>query len=156
MIFLLGLKLISARSQITIHRSVSTVYDFVVVHFFKNYPRWSPEVLELESLGPGKITLGSRGRQVRLDQGRRSETRFEVTELIKEKRAVFDGDLQAKFAIKYNFESKDDHNCMLSLEFELKRLDFFMMPFQKLICMAIQDGTDRTLRNIKRLVEAEK
>lgn len=148
--------MISARSQITIHRSVSTVYDFVVVQFFKNYPRWSPEVVELESLGSGHITLGSRGRQVRFDQGRRSETRFEITELINEKRAVFDGDLQAKFAIRYNFELTDDNNSTLSLEFELKKLDFFMMPFQKLICMAIQDGTDRTLRNIKRLVEAEK
>jgi len=148
--------MISARSEITIHRPVSTVYEFVVVQFFENYPRWSPEVIELEPLGSKQIALGTRGRQVRLDQGRRSETRFEVTELVSEQRAVFDGDLQAKFAIRYGFEAKDEQLCKLSLEFELKRLDLFMMPFQKLIRMAIQEGTDKTLRNIKRLIETEK
>lgn len=30
-----------------------------------------------------------------------------------------------------------------------------MMPFQKLIQLAIQDGADRTMRNIKRLIEFE-
>lgn len=147
--------MISARSQITVNRPVSRVYEFVVVNFFQNYPRWSPEVLELEPLGSSQIIVGTRGRQIRLDQGRRSETRFEVTELVKEKRAVFDGDLQAKFAIRYDFECKNEQFCLLSLEFELKKLDFFMMPFQKLIRMAINDGTDKTLRNIKRLIESE-
>lgn len=148
--------MISARSEIFIQRPVSTVYEFVVVQFFDNYPRWSPEVIELESLGAKHIALGTRGRQIRLDQGRRSETRFEVTELVSEQRAVFDGDLQAKFAIRYDFEAKDEKLCKLSLEFELKKLDLFMMPFQKLIRMAIQEGTDKTLRNIKRLIETEK
>lgn len=147
--------MISARSQINIGQPVSKVYAFVVTDFFKNYPRWSPEVVELEAIGATNIALGSRGRQIRVDQGRRSETRFEVTELVDNKRAVFDGDLQAKFAIRYDFQSISDHECLLVFEFELKKLDFFMMPFQKLIKLAIQDGAERTIRNIKRLVEFE-
>ena len=147
--------MISARSKITIRQPVSKVYEFVVIDFFKNYPRWSPEVVELEPLGAKNIALGVRGRQIRVDQGRKSETRFQVTELIDKKRAVFDGDLQAKFAIRYNFESIGDEESVLFLEFELKKVDFFMMPFQKLIQLAIQDGVDRTLRNIKRLVDSE-
>jgi hypothetical protein len=147
--------MISARSQINIGQPVSKVYAFVVTDFFKNYPRWSPEVVELEAIGAKNIALGSRGRQIRVDQGRRSETRFEVTELVDNKRAVFDGDLQAKFAIRYDFQSISDHECLLVFEFELKKLDFFMMPFQKLIKLAIQDGAERTIRNIKRLVEFE-
>jgi len=147
--------MISARSQINIGQPVSKVYAFVVTDFFKNYPRWSPEVIELEAIGAKNIALGSRGRQIRVDQGRRSETRFQVTELVDNKRAVFDGDLQAKFAIRYDFQSISDHECLLVFEFELKKLDFFMMPFQKLIKLAIQDGAERTIRNIKRLVEFE-
>lgn len=148
--------MISASSKITIGRPVEKVYDFVVTDFFTNYPRWSPEVVELEPIGEKQIALGARGRQIRVDQGRRSETRFEITELISQKRAVFDGDLQAKFAIRYNFEAKSEQECVLFFEFELKKLDFFMMPFQKLIRLAIQDGADRTIRNIKRLIESEK
>ena len=147
--------MISARSQINIGQPVSKVYAFVVTDFFKNYPRWSPEVVELEAIGAKNIALGARGRQIRVDQGRRSETRFQVTELVDNKRAVFDGDLQAKFAIRYDFESISDHECLLIFEFELKKLDFFMMPFQKLIQLAIQDGAERTIRNIKRLIEFE-
>ena len=147
--------MIKAQSQITIRRPVSKVYSFVVTDFLKNYPRWSPEVIELEFIGENKIALGVRGRQIRVDQGRRSETRFQITELIEQKRAVFDGDLQAKFAIRYNFESKSDEETIIFFEFELKRIDLFMMPFQKLIRIAIQDGADRTIRNIKRLIESE-
>lgn len=147
--------MISARSKIIINQSVPLVYDFVVINFFKNYPKWSPEVIKLESVGSETVALGLQGRQIRIDQGRRSETRFKITELIEHKRAVFDGDLQAKFAIRYDFESNDDGFCVLHFEFELKNLDFFMMPFQKLIRIAIQDGADRTIRNIKRIIELE-
>jgi len=147
--------MIKAHSQISVRRPVSKVYGFVVTDFFKNYPRWSPEVIELELIGYNTIALGVRGRQIRIDQGRRSETRFQITELIDQKRAVFDGDLQAKFAIRYNFESKSDEETIIFFEFELKRIDLFMMPFQKLIRIAIQDGADRTIRNIKRLIESE-
>ena len=147
--------MIKAISQISIRRPVSKVYGFVVTDFFKNYTRWSPEVIELELIGANTISLGVRGRQIRIDQGRRSETRFQITELVDQKRAVFDGDLQAKFAIRYNFQSKSDEETILSFEFELKKIDLFMMPFQKLIRIAIQDGADRTIRNIKRLIESE-
>lgn len=147
--------MIKAQSQISVRKHVSKVYSFVVTDFFKNYPRWSPEVIELEPIGANAIALGVRGRQIRVDQGRRSETRFQITELVDQKRAVFDGDLQAKFAIRYNFESRSDEETILSFEFELKKIDLFMMPFQKLIRIAIQDGADKTIRNIKRLIESE-
>ena len=148
--------MINAYSQITVRRPVSKVYNFVITDFFKNYPRWSPEVIELESIEAVTIALGVRGRQIRVDQGRRSETRFQITELIDQKRAVFDGDLQAKFAIRYNFEIKSEEETLIYFEFELKKIDLFMMPFQKLIRIAIQDGADKTVRNIKRLIESEK
>ncbi|OZA05760.1 MAG: hypothetical protein B7X95_05315 [Methylophilaceae bacterium 17-44-8] len=124
--------MIKARSQISVRKPVSKVYSFVVTDFFKNYPRWSPEVIELESIGANTIALGVRGRQIRIDQGRRSETRFQITELVDQKRAVFDGDLQAKFSIRYDFQPKSDEETILYFEFELKKIDLFMMPFQKI------------------------
>lgn len=147
--------MITGRSSIDIARPVAIVYDFVVVRFFDNYPRWSPQVRELEALNGREVRLGTRGRQVRVDQGRRSETRFEVTRLEPERAVDFDGDKQAKFAIRYRFEANGEQACRLSMEFELKQLDLFMRPFEKLIRLAVQDGTDQTVRNIKRLVEHE-
>ena len=147
--------MIKGRSSIDIERPVSTVYDFVVVRFFENYPRWSPEVRELEALDGQGVEPGARGRQVRVDRGRRSETVFEVTRLEPERAVDFDGDREARFAIRYRFEPVAESACRLYLEFELKRLELFMRPFRKLIGMAIQEGTDRTVRNIKGLVERE-
>lgn len=147
--------MIKGRSSIDIARPVSTVYDFVVVRFFENYPRWSPEVRELEALNSERVEHGTRGRQVRVDRGRRSETTFEVTRLEPERAVDFDGDRQARFAIRYRFEPAAERSCRLHLEFELKQLDLFMRPFEKLIRMAIQEGTDQTVRNIKGLVEQE-
>lgn len=147
--------MIKGRSSIDIERPVSTVYDFVVVRFFDNYPRWSPEVRELEALNTERIEPGTRGRQVRVDRGRRSETVFEVTRLEPERAVDFDGDRQAQFAIRYRFEPAGDGACRLHLEFELKRLELFMRPFEKLIRRAIQNGTDQAVHNIKGLVEQE-
>lgn len=142
-------------SSVHIGRPVEIVYDFVIVRFFDNYPRWSPEVVELEALTQGPMGRGTRGRQVRVDQGRRSQTRFELTRLEPERHARFDGDRDAAFTIIYDFEPHGDQDCRLRFEFQLTRVDLFMRPFEKLIRMAIEDGAARTTRNIKRLVERE-
>jgi len=147
--------LIKGRSSVEIARPVETVYDFVVVRFFENYPRWSPEVRELRAISDGPVRLGTRGRQVRVDHGRRSETTFEVTRLEPERAVDFDGDRQARFAIRYRFEANGAQSSTLHLEFELKQLDLFMRPFEKLIRHAIQEGTDKTVRDIKGLIERE-
>ena len=147
--------MIKAEAIAAIDRPVDTVYDFVVVRFFENYPRWSPEVVHLEPVGPPRVQQGTRGRQVRIDQGRRSETTFAVTHLDPGRRVHFDGERDARFRIRYRFEPAGDSASRLGLEFELTRLDFFMRPFEKLIRLAIQDGTERTVRNIKGLVERE-
>jgi len=147
--------MIRGESSVQIARPVATVYDFVIVRFFDNYPRWSPQVVDLEALTQGPMAQGMRGRQVRVDQGRRSQTRFELTRLEPERHARFDGDRDASFTIIYDFEPKGDQACRLRFEFQLTRVELFMRPFEKLIRMAIEDGAAQTTRNIKRLVEHE-
>ena len=148
--------MIQGRSSVEIARPVTTVYDFVVVHFFENYPRWSPQVRELEPLNGERIALGTRGRQVRVDRGRRSETTFEVTRLEPESAVDFDGNQQARFAIRYRLEPTADNGCWLQVEFELKELTWLMRPFERLIRRAIREGTQETADNIKALVEQER
>jgi hypothetical protein len=43
----------------------------------------------------------------------------------------------------------------LSFAFELRQLDLYMRPFEKLIRAAVQEGAERVVRNIKGLVERE-
>lgn len=148
--------MIEGRASTTVRRSVDTVYDFVVVCFFDNYPRWSPEVELLQPLGPARVAMGTRGRQVRIDQGRRSETIFRVTQLEPCQRVSFQGEGNASFIIRYEFAPCGDAQCELRFTFQLTRVELYMRPFEKLIRMAIQDGSTRTVRNIKGLVERER
>jgi hypothetical protein len=43
----------------------------------------------------------------------------------------------------------------LTFTFELQRLDMMMRPFEKLIRTAVQHGAQRTVRNLKQLIETE-
>ncbi|MEK6596226.1 MAG: polyketide cyclase, partial [Pseudomonadota bacterium] len=43
----------------------------------------------------------------------------------------------------------------LTFIFELLSLDLHVRPFEKLVRIAVQDGTERTVKNIKKLIEAE-
>jgi len=144
---------VKARADILILRPPETVYDFVVRDFFVNYPRWSPEVRRLDVLTPGPVRVGSRARQVRIDQGRQSESTFRVTALEELARLEF-AESTDLFRTAYRLDPVGDQT-RLTFAFELTRMDFFMRPFEKLIRVTVQDGAGRVVRNIKGLVERQ-
>lgn len=145
--------MVKARADILIPRPPELVFGFVARDFFANYPRWSPEVRRLEVLTPGPVQLGSRARQVRIDQGRQSESTFRVTALEAPVRLEF-AEGTDLFRTAYLLQPVGAQT-RLTFVFELNRLEFFMRPFEKLIRVAIQDGAERVVRNIKGLVEQE-
>jgi hypothetical protein len=145
--------MVRAQASTVIRRSPEEVYRFIAVDFFRNYPRWSPEVVELCATTPGPVRVGTAGRQVRVDQGRRSESVFRVTDLEDGRRIVFQGG-PSPFRLAYHFEGREAATH-LTLAFELQRLDLLMRPFEKLIRVAVQDGVERVVRNLKTLIEAE-
>jgi hypothetical protein len=144
---------VKARAEILIRRPPERVYGFVARDFFVNYPRWSPEVQRLEVLTPGPIRVGSRARQVRMDQGRRSESTFRVTALEEPVRVEFAEGTEL-FRIGYRIDPAGDQT-RLTFAFELTRLELYMRPFEKLVRTAVQDGAERVVRNIKALLERE-
>jgi hypothetical protein len=129
------------------------VYGVVARDFFLNYPRWSLEVKRLEALTSGPLRLGSRGRQVRVDRGRRSESAFRVTALDEPVRLEFAEDSD-RFRIAYRLDPIGEQT-RLFFTFESIRLEIYRLPFQKPIRVAVQDGAERTIRSIKWLVERE-
>jgi hypothetical protein len=145
--------MIRSSASSTIASPPEEVYHFVVTDFEKNYRRWSPEVQRLEMLTKGPLRLGSRARQVRVDQGRRSDTRFQVIAIEPQKQVCF-AELSRKYEGEYSMTPCETGTC-LQFEFRLKKVELFMRPFEKLIRIAIQDGAERTVSNIKRLVESE-
>ncbi|MDR5899486.1 SRPBCC family protein [Halomonas vilamensis] len=145
--------MVKSQSSTLIRCPVSDVFRFVVTDFVRNYPRWSPEVQKLTPLSSGPLAVGWMARQVRIDQGRRSEADFRVIALELDRRVCFKG-IKDPFEINYIFEPQFDYT-RLTFSFELARLNFAMRPFEKLIRIAVKDGTDRVVRDLKTLAERE-
>ena len=144
------------RKSILVKSSAAEVFKFIGDDLFHNYPRWSPEVQDLECLTDGPVKLGTLARQVRVDHGQRSESKFRITIYEPSIRLAFAG-VGEPFRCLYELQPKNTGNVTeLSFTFELLELKVFMRPFEQLVRSAIQDGAVRTVENIKRLVESGK
>jgi hypothetical protein len=154
---MLGLKLAAASAAVkgaasaVVPQDADAVHDFIARDFFSNYQRWSPQVVELEPRGPVPVRPGVTARQVTLDRGMRSESTFEVVQ-VDESRLVLEGRSEP-FRSTYQFERIAGGETALSFEFEMRELDLSMRPFAKLIRMALQEGAEQTVENLKSLLE---
>ncbi|AGM41762.1 polyketide cyclase/dehydrase and lipid transport [Spiribacter salinus M19-40] len=137
-----------------INRASPVVFSFVVDDFVQNYPRWSPEVKSLKPLSDGPLVQGWKARQVRVDQGRRTATDFEVIALKPPEHVGFQG-IKDPYFIDFHFAAATEDSTQLTFVFELGQLGMAFKPFEKLIKHAVQSGVDRVARNLKYLVESE-
>ncbi len=144
------------RAHILVECSTTTIFQYLADGLFENYPRWSPEVKELEKMTPGPVQLGTEGRQVRIDQGRRTESRFKISAYEPGVRLTLLG-VSDPFRCTYELQAiNPEHSTKLTFSFELLEILPIMRPFEGLVRVAIRDGAERTVQNIKRLLEAEK
>lgn len=144
---------VKSRASTLIASPPEQVFEFIAVNFERNYSRWSPEVKALEVLTPGPLGIGTKARQVRVDQGRQSNSTFSVTAFEPPRRVSF-AESTDQFRTDYQVDPLGKQT-RLTFAFELRRLELYMRPFEKLIRVAIQDGAERVVRNIKSLVERE-
>ncbi len=143
------------RANTIVTCSAAELFRFLGDGLFDNYPKWSPEVKELEQLTPGPVRLGTEGRQVRVDQGRRSESKFKISTFEPGQRITLVG-VSDPFRCTYELqEIHPDQSTRLTFSFELLEILAIMRPFEALVRVAIKDGAERTVQNIKRLVEAK-
>jgi len=143
------------KASILLECPARQAFKFIGENLFLNYPRWSSEVKELEQITPGPVCLGTIARQVRVDQGHRSESKFRITIYEPHRRLAFAG-ISDPFRCIY--ELQDEHHpgsAKLFFKFELLEIQMIMRPFEPMIRTAVQDGAERTVQNIKRLVESE-
>lgn len=145
--------MITAKAEAVVFEEVESVYRFVALDFVVNYPRWSAEVVDLEPITAGPVRLGFQARQVRVDQGHKSESTFEVAELEPSRRVCFKG-ISAPYRSIYEFDDLS-MSTRLAFTFEMELLEGRLRPFEKLIRIAVQNGANRTLKKLKLLIEKE-
>lgn len=150
-------KPVIGKASAIIQRPLEEVYRFIGEDFFENYPRWSPEVVELIRLSDGPIQVGSVLRQKRIDHGHKSESTFRVTDCVPCQLLAFDGVSNAYRCIYELAQAPGSPEATrLTFTFEFPELEGFLRPFEKLVRVAVQDGADRTIRNLKGLIERQR
>ncbi len=142
------------KASTIIQSPADKLFNFIGNDLLINYPRWSPEVKELEKLTDGPIQIGTVCRQVRIDQGNRSESTFKVKIFDAGTRICFEG-TSNPYRCDYVMESVNATDSRMTFTFELLSLDLHVRPFEKLVRIAVQDGTERTVKNIKKIIEAD-
>ena len=146
--------MLKAQARTLIRRNADDCFRFVAIDFFRNYPRWSPEVVDLRPLSAGPLRPGSTARQVRVDYGRRTASTFRVSALEHGRRLTFQG-VSSPFMTDYRFEAQAEHTW-LTFTFVLRRLDLWMRPFEERIRRAAQQSSEQVVANVKSLIEAER
>ena len=143
---------ISGEATIAIDKPAKDVFAFIADHFFENYPRWAPDVVELQPLDTAEVAVGNKAKQVRDDNGTLVESIFQFTGYNPYLDFRFEG-LTAPYRHSYVLtEVEQPPQTHLTFRFELQELDVFMRPFQKLIRIAIEEGAETTVSSIKELL----
>lgn len=148
-------KPVAGESSVTINKPVPEVFSYMGTHFFDNYPNWAVEVVEFEPLDGKEVFIGARAKQIRQENNAKVESVFAITDYQPCSKLMFQG-VKDPYRHSYLLESTGESKSAahLTFRFELLELDVFMRPFQKLIRAAIEDGTENTLANIKKLIDS--
>lgn len=146
-------KAISASAKAVVSCPIGSVFDFVGHGFFENYARWSPQVVELQPLSGGPVRRGLTARQVTLDRGIRSESTFEIATFGPPKRLGLKG-LSEPFQAFYEFEEQTAASTQLTFSFTLEERELFMQPFNRFLRATLREGAQRTVENLKQLLES--
>ena len=146
-------KPISASARTVAECPLGSSFEFVGHGFFQNYARWSPQVVELQPLSEGPMREGVKARQVMLDRGVRTELTFEIAQFGPPQLLGIKG-ISEPFRSLYEFEAATKGATQIAFSFEVEENDPFMLPFGALFRAALQEGAQRTVENIKQLLES--
>lgn len=142
---------VTAEASAVIDREQAQVFDFIAGHFHENYPRWMTDVIELECLDPVPVKIGTRVRQVRVENNEEITSTFEIKEIEAFDTFSFQG-IDMPYRQIYRIDPVSQGKSHLTFRFELLEVDLFMRPFVKLIRSAMIEGVEGTLLTLSSLL----
>ncbi|MCF7967641.1 MAG: SRPBCC family protein [Methylococcaceae bacterium] len=142
---------VTAEASTVIDREQAQVFDFIAGHFHENYPRWMTDVIELECLDPVPVKIGTRVRQVRVENNEEITSTFEIKEIEAFDTFSFQG-IDMPYRQIYRIDPVNQGKSHLTFRFELLEVDLFMRPFVKLIRSAMIEGVEGTLVTLSSLL----
>jgi Polyketide cyclase / dehydrase and lipid transport len=143
------------KASIEIDKPIADVFRFVGERFFDNYPKWALEVSEFKPLTGTDVFVGAKAQQTRLEEDQKIESVLEVSEFEPLKRVTLTG-VGTPFRCTYQFSGEEGQDITeLEFSFEILKFEPFMWPFEKSIRVAIEEGAENTVENIKDLMNDE-
>jgi hypothetical protein len=133
---------------------IRVAFDYVGNGFFEHYRLWCAQVVELEVMSEGPVGVGTMARQVTLDRDIATESIFKIEEF-SPPRVIEIAGVSDPFRSVYALEEASAALTMLHFTFELRELELFMRPFEKLVRTALEEGAQQTVDNLKQLLEEQ-
>jgi hypothetical protein len=133
---------------------VKVAFDYIGYGLFDHYRLWCAQVVELEVISEGPVGPGALARQITLDRGIATESTFKVTQFSPPTGIELEG-VSDPFRAVYALEETGSTLSRLIFTFELRELELFMRPFEKLVRTALQEGAEQTVENLKQLLDEQ-
>lgn len=145
-------KPIIGTASTVIDKAMPEVFAFIGEQFFANYPKWAQDVIHFEPLDGKAVAIGAKARQIRLERGEKVVSVFQIG--IYQPLCLLGSEgVTYPYRDSYQLsQPADAEQTQLTYRFELLNLEVFMRPFEKLIRIAIEDGAETTVDNIKTLL----
>lgn len=140
---------VTVKASETIDRPVSDVFCFTAVRHVRNHPRWDPNI-QLEQVSEGPIAVGTVIDRVNSQSGTPVEGTMQVVELAPDEAigmVIHDGPVEMRSRATY--EARSPEQTLLTFHVELPAMDASMDT------ISLHNALQRSLRNIKHLVESE-
>lgn len=133
-------------SQI-VGRPVAEVFRFYADDHVRNHPRWDPD-MELEQVSEGPLGTGTVIRRRNRHSGKPIEGTMEIVEYERDKTfqaVIHDGSMESRGGA--SFEPLGEYQTKLTISAEL--------PGEPMDPAALTSLMERSIENIKRLIESE-
>jgi hypothetical protein len=138
-----------AEASQVIERPVAAVFQFCAREHVKNHPRWDPDI-ELEQISDGPVRVGTMIRRRNSRSGTPVEGTMEVVEFEPERviaGVIREGPVEVH--ARQSFEAVGTDRTKLTLSADMPGMD------ERWDASLITSGMERSLRNIKKLIESE-
>ncbi|MBI3743019.1 MAG: SRPBCC family protein [Chloroflexi bacterium] len=141
------------QASVTVKKPVDQVFKFAGADYVQNHPKWDKKCVSTTLTSTGSLGVGSTGREVRKQGGRKQEFDFKVTEFVPNKKLVFETTSgPANFASVMTFEGMGgDTKVTMAAKLQFKGMMSLMAP---MIGGSFRKEIDASMAELKRLTEA--
>ena len=141
-------------TSVMVNRPVEEVFSFVGAGYIENHARWDSGCVETVQTSDGPIGVGTTGREVRVQGGRRSTYDFKITEFDANRRLAFQTTSgPADFAGAFGFQP-EGAGTRVTMSFQLG-LRGLMRLMEPMIGGSFRKEMDAAAQAMKGLAEGQ-